>query len=179
MTLPNPLIPGFNPDPSVVLAEGAYYLVTSTFEYLPGIPVYRSTDLAGWTHIGNVVTRPGQPGLGDVPTGGGAWAPTIRYRDSVFYVIVTIAMSPRGCVVFTATDPAGPWSDGVTIDGVTGIDPDLAWDDDGTAYVTFSGLFTTGERAGQHAGIQPIRLGQLANGFGKVAHLARIDHHHW
>ena len=60
MTLPNPLIPGFNPDPSVVLADGVYYLVTSTFEYLPGIPVYRSTDLARWTHIGNVVTRPGQ-----------------------------------------------------------------------------------------------------------------------
>jgi beta-xylosidase len=157
MTLPNPLIPGFNPDPSVVLAEGAYYLVTSTFEYLPGIPVYRSTDLADWTHIGNVVTRPEQAGLGDVATGGGVWAPTIRYRDGVFYVIVTIAMSSRGCVVFTATDPAGPWSDGVTIDGVTGIDPDLAWDDDGTAYVTFSGLFTTGERAGQHAGIQQVR----------------------
>ena len=48
--LPNPLIPGFNPDPSVVLADGAYYLVTSTFEYLPGIPVYRSTDLITWTH---------------------------------------------------------------------------------------------------------------------------------
>jgi beta-xylosidase len=42
---PNPLIPGFNPDPGVALADGAYYLVTSTFEYLPGIPVYRSTDM--------------------------------------------------------------------------------------------------------------------------------------
>jgi xylan 1,4-beta-xylosidase len=158
MTLPNPLIPGFSPDPSVVRADGAYYLVTSTFEYLPGIPVYRSPDLADWTHIGNVVTRPGQAAVGDVPTGGGVWAPTIRYRDGVFYVIVTIAMSPRGCVVFTATDPAGPWNDGTTIDGVAGIDPDLAWDDDGTAYVTFSGLLTTGEQAGRHAGIQQVRV---------------------
>ncbi len=57
-------------------------------------------------------------------------------------------MGPRGCVVFTATDPAGPWSDGTTIDGVGGIDPDLAWDDDGTAYVTYSGLVTIGERPG-------------------------------
>jgi xylan 1,4-beta-xylosidase len=158
MTYPNPLIPGFNPDPSVVAAGGAYYLVTSTFEYLPGIPVYRSTDLTDWTHIGNVASRPEQAGVGNVATGGGVWAPTIRYRDGVFYVIVTIAMSPRGCVVFTATDPAGPWSDGVTIDGVTGIDPDVAWDDDGTAYVTFSGLLTTGEQAGQHAGIQQVRV---------------------
>jgi beta-xylosidase len=93
-----------------------------------------------------------------VATGGGVWAPTIRYRDGVFYIIVTIAMSPRGCVVFTAADPAGPWSDGITIDGVGGIDPDLAWDDDGTAYVTFSGLSTSGEQLGQHLGIQQVRV---------------------
>jgi beta-xylosidase len=155
---PNPLISGFSPDPSITLADGAYYLVNSTFEYLPGIPVYRSTDLVSWTHIGNVATRPEQVVVADVPTGGGVWAPTIRYHDGVFYVIVTVAMSPRGCVVFTATDPAGPWSDGVTIDGVGGIDPDLAWDDDGTAYVTFSGLVTSGEQMGQHFGIQQVRV---------------------
>ena len=93
-----------------------------------------------------------------MPTGGGVWAPTIRHRDGVFYVIVTIAMSPRGCVVFTATDPAGPWSDGTTIDGVGGIDPDLAWDDDGNAYVTYSGLVTFGEDLGKHLGIQQVRV---------------------
>jgi xylan 1,4-beta-xylosidase len=156
--LPNPLISGFNPDPSIAAANGAYYLVTSTFEYLPGIPVYRSTDLVSWTHIGNVATRPEQVSVTDVPTGGGVWAPTIRYHDGVFYVIVTIAMSPRGCVVFTAADPAGPWSDGITIEGVDGIDPDLAWDDDGTAYVTFSGLYTSGGQLGQHLGIQQVRV---------------------
>jgi xylan 1,4-beta-xylosidase len=155
---PNPLISGFNPDPSIAWADDAYYLVTSTFEYLPGIPVYRSTDLVTWTHIGNVATRPEQVSVDNAPTGGGVWAPTIRYRDGVFYVIVTIAMSPRGCVVFTATDPAGPWSDGITIDGVGGIDPDLAWDEDGTAYVTFSGLYTDGEQMGQHLGIQQVRV---------------------
>ncbi len=155
---PNPLISGFNPDPSVTLADGTYYLVTSTFEYLPGIPVYRSTDLVTWTHMGNVATRPEQVSMDNVPTGGGVWAPTIRYHDGVFYVIVTVAMSPRGCVVFTATDPAGPWSDGITIDGVSGIDPDLAWDDDDTAYVTFSGLHTGGEQMGQHLGIQQVRV---------------------
>jgi beta-xylosidase len=94
----------------------------------------------------------------EVATGGGVWAPTIRHRDGVFFVIVTIAMTPRGCVVFTATDPAGQWSDGVTIDGVGGIDPDLAWDEDGRAYVTFSGLHTSGEQVGQHLGIQHADL---------------------
>lgn len=190
--LPSPLVPGFNPDPSVVRVDGAYYLVTSTFEYLPGIPVYRSTDLASWTQIGNVATRPEQAGVADVPTGGGVWAPTIRYRDGVFHVIVTIAMSPRGCVVFTATDPAGPWSDGTTIEGVGGIDPDLAWDDDGTAYVTFSGLHTSGEQLGEHKGIQQVRV-DLAAGqaleeprslwsgtglkFPEAPHLYRHDGH--
>jgi beta-xylosidase len=158
MSFPNPLIPGFSPDPSVVLADGVYYLVTSTFEYLPGIPVYRSTDLVTWSHSGNVVSRPDQAQVAEVTTGGGIWAPTIRFRDGVFYIIVTIAMSPRGCVVFTAADPGGPWSDGITIDGVAGIDPDLAWDDDGTAYVTFSGLHTSGELMGQHLGIQQVKV---------------------
>lgn len=157
-TWPNPLIAGFNPDPSVVLVDGTYYLATSTFEYLPGLPIYRSTDLVEWTHIGNVATRPEQVAVDEVPTGGGVWAPTIRHRDGVFYLIVTIAMSPRGCVVFTATDPAGPWSDGTTIDGVEGIDPDLAWDEDGNAYVTYSGLVTFGENLGKHLGIQQVRV---------------------
>ena len=176
LMFPNPLIPGFNPDPSIVLADGAYYLVTSTFEYLPGIPVYRSTDLVSWTHIGNVATRPEQVGVEDVATGGGVWAPTIRYHDGVFYVIVTVAMSPRGCVVFTATDPAGPWSDGITIDGVGGIDPDLAWDDDGTAYVTFSGLSTSGEEMGQHLGIQQVRVDLGGRQGARGAALAVVGH---
>jgi beta-xylosidase len=145
----NPLIPGVNPDPSIVRVDGVYYLVTSTFEYLPGLPVYRSPDLTAWELIGNVATRPEQVDLARVPTPGGVWAPTIRYRDGVFYVIVTVMLGGRGCVVFTATDPAGPWSDGTPIPAVDGIDPDLAWDDDGTAYVTYARF---------PAGIQQVRV---------------------
>ena len=156
MIYPNPLIPGFNPDPSIVHAAGAYYVVTSTFEFLPGIPVYRSTDLVEWTQIGHVATRPEQLQIGNTPTGGGVYAPTIRYRDGIFYVIVTVAFSPVGCVLFTATDPAGPWSDGITVQGVDGIDPDLAWDDDGAAYITFSGIDFSGTEVGQHRGIQQV-----------------------
>lgn len=155
MTLPNPLVPGFNPDPSVVLVDGVYYVVTSTFEYLPGIPVYSSTDLVDWTHVGDVITRPEQGELETVPTGLGVWAPTIRYRDGLFHVIVTIA-GGRGCVVFTAERPEGPWSDGLVIDGVEGIDPDLAWDDDGTAIVTYSGLVMKGPELGKHGGIRQV-----------------------
>jgi len=150
---PNPLIAGFYPDPSVVKVGADYYLATSTFEYLPGIPVFHSTDLVTWTQLGHVVQRPGQLASAHVPTLGGAWAPTIRHRDGVFYVVVTDAMG-RGMLIFSATDPAGPWSDGTLIDGVHGIDTDLAWDEDGLAYITYSGLdVTSGADPGEHKGI--------------------------
>ncbi len=155
LTLPNPLIPGFNPDPSVTRVGDVYYVATSTFEYLPGIPVYASTDLVEWTLVGNVLTRPEQAELEGVATGLGVWAPTIRHRDGVFWVIVTIA-GGRGCVVFTAEHPEGPWSDGLVIEGVEGIDPDLAWDDDGTAVVTYSGLVMEGPDLGKHGGIRQV-----------------------
>lgn len=160
---PNPLIPGFNPDPSVVRVGDDFYLATSTFEYLPGIPIYHSRDFVEWTRIGHVATRPGQLAVEDVPTAGGAWAPTIRHRDGVFHLVITDAMG-RGMLHFTATDPAGPWSDGDLIrqvdsdESVHGIDPDLAWDGDGTAYITFSGLILGGEQVGAHLGIQQVKV---------------------
>ncbi|ACL38429.1 glycoside hydrolase family 43 [Pseudarthrobacter chlorophenolicus A6] len=134
----NPILSGFNPDPSIVSTPDGYYLATSSFEYLPGLPVYHSEDLADWELVGHVATREEQVRLTNVPTPGGVWAPTLRYRDGVFYLIVSVFLGGRGCVVFTATDPAGPWSDGTAIGAVDGIDPDLAWDADGTAYVTFA-----------------------------------------
>lgn len=134
----NPILSGFNPDPSIATSPEGYYVVTSSFEYLPGLPVYHSPDLERWQLVGHVATREEQVRIANVPTPGGVWAPTLRYRDGLFYLIVSVFLGGRGCVVFTATDPAGPWSDGTVIEAVDGIDPDLAWDDDGTAYVTFA-----------------------------------------
>lgn len=162
-TLYNPLLNGFHPDPSVVAVDGTYYLATSSFEYLPGIPIHRSTDFETWELIGHVATRPGQLAVEDVPTAGGAWAPTIRHSDGVFHLVITDAMG-RGMLHFTATDPAGPWSDGDLIrkhDGsgsVDGIDPDIAWGDDGTVYITYSGLILGGQSQGQHLGIQQVKV---------------------
>jgi xylan 1,4-beta-xylosidase len=160
---PNPLIAGFYPDPSIVKVAEDYYLANSTFEYLPGIPVFHSRDLVTWTQVGNVVERPGQLASAHVPTLGGAWAPTIRFRDGLFYVVVTDAMG-RGMLIFTATDPAGPWSDGTIVDGVHGIDSDLAWSDQGVAHITYSGLDTTsGNPPGEHGGILQVTV-DLATG---------------
>ncbi|MCP2635188.1 glycoside hydrolase family 43 protein [Microbacterium sp. HD4P20] len=194
-TLHNPLISGFHPDPSVVAVDGAYYLATSTFEYLPGIPIHRSTDFETWELIGHVATRAGQLAVEEVPTAGGAWAPTIRHRDGVFHLVVTDAMG-RGMLHFTATDAAGPWSDGDLIlkadetASLDGIDPDIAWDAAGTAYLTFSGLILGGEQAGQHLGIQQVRVdlrrhvaleeprslwSGTGGGFPEAPHLYEVD----
>ncbi len=153
MELQNPLIGGFNPDPSILHHEGTYFLVTSTFEYLPGIPIYTSTDLKNWSLLSHVVTRSDQLKLHGVPTGGGVWAPTIREHGGTYYVVVTEAMG-RGTLIFTASHPVGPWSDGVVVE-VDGIDPDIAWDENGVCYMTYSGLTP---ETGNHLGIQQAKI---------------------
>jgi xylan 1,4-beta-xylosidase len=160
---PNPALSGFYPDPSVVKVGDDYYLANSTFEYLPGIPIFHSTDLVSWELVGHIVERPGQLASANIPTNGGAWAPTIRHRNGVFYVVVTDAMG-RGMLIFTAERPEGPWSDGTVVQGVHGIDPDLAWGPDGTAYITYSGLDTTsGAPTGEHGGVLQVTV-DLATG---------------
>jgi xylan 1,4-beta-xylosidase len=161
MTYPNPLIPGFNPDPSIVQDGEDYYLVTSSFEFLPGLPVYHSRDLINWRQIGNVIDRSEQLRIDGVPTNGGVWAPTIRKHGEKFYVAVKNAAmgrpGSRGMLIFSASNPAGPWSNGVDVEGPQGIDPDLAWDEAGNCYMSFSGLnFSTGEAV--HHGIQQVQV---------------------
>ena len=88
----NPIIPGFNPDPSIIRVGSDYFLVTSTFEYYPGIPIYHSKDLLQWNLIGHVLTRPSQLHMRTVEPSGGVWAPTLRYHQQRqrFYVAVGI-----------------------------------------------------------------------------------------
>lgn len=152
----NPLVPGFHPDPSIVKVGPDYYLATSTFEYLPGIALFHSRDLERFELIGHVAVRPGQTGVPGVPTGGGVWAPTIRHHDGRFWLVVPDMMGTgRGNLLFTADDPAGPWSDGVVLDAF-GIDPDIAWDDEGTCYITMSGLGINDDGTIVHLGITQV-----------------------
>ncbi|MDH3706801.1 MAG: family 43 glycosylhydrolase, partial [Acidimicrobiia bacterium] len=136
----NPVIPGFHPDPSVCRVGDDYYLVTSTFEYFPGVPLYHSRDLVHWRHLTNVLDRPEQLPLETAPSSGGIFAPTLRHHDGHFHMVTTNFWD-LGNFVVTAGDPAGPWSDPVALE-VPGIDPDLAWDDDG-CIVTTSGIAQT------------------------------------
>jgi xylan 1,4-beta-xylosidase len=141
VTVPNPVIGGFFPDPSVCRVGDDYYLACSSFEYFPGVPVFHSRDLVHWRQIGNVLDRPNQLNLPSDTTSssGGIYAPTLRYHHGRFHLIVT-NVSGGGNLLVTATDPAGPWSDPILLPGVPGIDPDLAWDEDGTCWCTVAGV---------------------------------------
>ncbi len=138
-TYGNPVIGGFHPDPSVCRVGDDYYLVCSSFEYFPGVPLFHSRDLVHWRQIGNVLDRPGQLELpDDTVASGGIYAPTIRHHDGRFYMITT-NVSGKGSFLVTSDRPEGPWSDPVWID-LPGIDPDLAWDDDGNCWCAVSGV---------------------------------------
>ena len=135
-----PVIPGFHPDPSVCRVGDWYYLATSSFGYAPGVPVHRSRDLLHWELIGHALHRPSQLHLDGTSTGGGIFAPTLRHHDGRFLMITTnILDGPGTQLLVTATDPAGPWSEPVRVGPIPGIDPDIAWDEDGTCYVVNSG----------------------------------------
>ncbi|MFH9470782.1 glycoside hydrolase family 43 protein [Streptomyces clavifer] len=133
----NPVIPGFSPDPSICRAGDDYYVATSSFEYVPGVPLWHSRDLVHWKLIGHALDRPSQLHLPtSASSSDGVYAPTLRYHDGRFWMITTV-VGGADTVLVTAEDPAGPWSDPVPV-GIPGIDPDLAWDEDGTCWCVFS-----------------------------------------
>ena len=130
----NPVIPGFYPDPSICRVGDDYYLVTSSFEVSPGIPVFHSRDLANWEQIGHVLTPENGFYVEKNCGNGGVMAPTIRYHEGVFYII-NCNFSDRGNFIVTAKDPAGPWTAPHFLDDVPGIDASIFFDTDGTCYV--------------------------------------------
>ncbi|GIG28999.1 glycoside hydrolase family 43 protein [Cellulomonas marina] len=135
----NPVLPGMHPDPSVCRVDGPdgtwFYVVTSTFELVPGLPVHRSRDLVHWEPVGHVLTGAlSYDGVGD---SGGLYAPTIRHDGARFLVVCTHLGGPdggSGTFVTTAVDPAGPWTPPVWWEGVDGVDPSLLLDDDGRVW---------------------------------------------
>jgi alpha-N-arabinofuranosidase len=131
-TFQNPILPGFHADPSICRVGDDYYLVHSTFEYFPGVPIFKSRDLVHWQQIGHVLTRPSQLPLEKMRPSGGIFAPTLRYHDGTFYLATTNVWG-TGNFYVTATDPAGPWSEPHPLDR-EGIDPSLFFDGDGKVY---------------------------------------------
>ncbi|KAF2793458.1 glycoside hydrolase family 43 protein, partial [Melanomma pulvis-pyrius CBS 109.77] len=148
LSIRNPILPGFHPDPSCVFVaewNNTFFCTTSTFSWFPGLPIYASRDLLHWKLVSNAFSRPEQlPYLGYINRGqSGIYAPTLRYRGGVFTITTTLANQalPRenltrwDNIIFNTMDPYGEWDDPIHYYG-PGIDPSPFWDDDGVAWLT-------------------------------------------
>lgn len=132
----NPILSGSHPDPSICRVGPDLYLVTSSFEWFPGLPVFHSRDLVHWRPLGHVLDRPSQLPLDGIRPSGGLYAPTIRYHDGTFYVACTLVdgTAETGNFIVTASDPSGPWSEPYWLGEPSSFDPSLLFDDDGRVW---------------------------------------------
>jgi xylan 1,4-beta-xylosidase len=137
----NPIIRGFNPDPSIVRVGDDYYIATSTFEWFPGVQLHHSKDLVNWRLIGHALTRTPQLNMTGMDNSEGVYAPALTFSDNKFWLCFSNVHSCRGgtwmatpSYLVTTDDITGPWSDPVSI-GNYGFDPSLFHDDDGKKYV--------------------------------------------
>lgn len=140
MTIRNPVLPGFNPDPSIVRVGDEYFIAVSTFEWFPGVRVHASKDLVHWNLVANVLDTTTMLDMKGDPDSGGIWAPDLSYADGKFWLVYTDVKVIDGAFkdmtnyLTTATDVRGPWSEPVRLNGV-GFDASLFHDDDGHKYL--------------------------------------------
>ncbi len=145
----NPILPGFNPDPSIVRVGDDYYIATSTFEWYPGVQIHHSRDLQHWRLLTRPLNRASQLDMRGDPDSCGVWAPCLSYADGLFYLVYTdvkrygrttvggaSGASLRDFHNFVVTSPRidGEWSDPVYLNS-SGFDPSLFHDDDGRKYL--------------------------------------------
>ena len=134
MRYTNPIVKGFYPDPSVCVADGKYYMVCSSFQYFPGVPLFESDNLVNWTQIGHVLTRKEQVMLNKIESSGGVFAPTIRFHNGRFYMTTTNDTTHQNFYVYT-DDIYGEWSDPIYVNQ-DGIDPSLFFDHDKSYFMS-------------------------------------------
>lgn len=136
-TYRNPVLIGDYSDPDAIRVGDDYYLTASSFTDVPGLPILHSRDLVNWTLIGHALTHvPPEAHYATPRRGGGVWAPAIRHHGGRF--LIYYPDPDRGIFLTTATDPRGPWSAPVLVDGTTGvIDPAPFWDEDGSGWLVY------------------------------------------
>jgi xylan 1,4-beta-xylosidase len=140
MKIHNPVLPGFNADPSIVRVGDTYYIANSTFEWFPGVRIHASRDLVHWNLVSHALTTTTLLDMRGNPDSGGIWAPALSYADGTFWLVYTDVKVTEGAFkdmtnyLTTATDVRGPWSDPVKLNGV-GFDASLFHDDDGRKYL--------------------------------------------
>lgn len=147
----NPVIHSDYSDPDVVRSGDDYYMVASSFNCVPGLPVLHSNDLVTWSLVGHALKRlRPERYYDDVRPGGGVWAPCIRIHNGEYYIYYPDP--DHGIFLVKATDPAGPWSDPICVRWGKGlIDPSPLWDDDGGAYLVYA-------FAGSRAGVKSVLM---------------------
>ena len=140
MNIKNPVLPGFNPDPSILRVNDDYYIATSTFEWFPGVQIHHSRDLVHWKLIARPLNRLSQLNMAGNPNSCGIWAPCLSYCNGTFYLIYTDVKTFRGIFkdahnyLVTTNDILGDWSDPVYLNS-SGFDPSLFHDDDGRKWL--------------------------------------------
>jgi xylan 1,4-beta-xylosidase len=136
----NPILPGFNPDPSIIRVGADYYIATSTFEWYPGVQIHHSRDLVNWRLVTRPLTRAAQLDMRGEADSCGVWAPCLTYADGIYWLIYTDMKRRDGGFKdahnYLVTAPAieGPWSDPVYLNS-SGFDPSLFHDDDGRKWL--------------------------------------------
>lgn len=139
MTINNPILKGFNPDPSIIRVGEDYYIATSTFEWFPGVQIHHSRDLVNWALVARPLNRISQLDMRGVPDSGGVWAPCLSYHEGTFYLVYSNVHSFQGVwkdtpnFLVTTDDIRGDWSEPTFLSS-TGFDGSLFHDVDGRKY---------------------------------------------
>ncbi len=134
-TIRNPILRGFNPDPSIIRVEDNYYIATSTFEWFPGVQIYHSKDLQNWKLIKRPLERVSQLDMEGVEDSLGIWAPCLSFERGTYYLVYTVVKSVRGGYMdahnylVTSSDIYGDWSEPVYLNSI-GFDPSMFHDED-------------------------------------------------
>lgn len=140
MKIKNPILPGFNPDPSIVRVDDTYYIATSTFEWFPGVRIHESKDLINWSLLPSPLSDKSYIDMKGNPSSGGIWAPDLSYADNKFWLVYTDVKVVEGAFkdmtnyLTTAENIRGPWTEPIKLNGV-GFDPSLFHDDDNKKYL--------------------------------------------
>ena len=124
MQIANPVLPGFNADPSMIRVGDTYYIANSTFEWFPGVRLHESKDMVHWNLLPSPLSRTSQLDMRGNPSSGGIWAPDLSYADGKFWLIYTDVKVVNGAFkdctnyLVTAESIHGPWSEPIRVNGV-------------------------------------------------------------
>lgn len=136
----NPVLRGFNPDPSILRVGEDYYIANSTFQWFPGVSIYHSNNLIDWEFMTRPLDNNTLLPMRGIPDSGGVWAPDLSYHDGKFWLVYSNVKSLRAAFkdtpnfLTTADSINGPWSDPVFLNA-NGFDASMFHDDDGRHYL--------------------------------------------